>query len=863
MTRSTNARLIITDGTMANTASMLVELHGANLQDWLPKSPNAANAIWSSTPYQDGKQLVSKSYDNIIDTFTLEIDSNSMDTTIKGLRKFIKLLENAITYWTEEYNTHKFWLEVRGECETEVRYAYVIDYSIPEIDNPFAPPFEPTPESTLDELALSIEHTIWTDSLTVGDNCVDLSTEGSVPYHGSGIFVPTQSSDDIVAVVSTHAVSTLSGYVRLAYDYDSGIRFRNVTVPQGATIISAYLRLRANLDADLDDANVIIYGELNATPAAFSTWADFDGRTKTNVLNAVQWTAIEHMTQGDYYNSPDISAVIQEIVDLGGWASGNNLAILIYDDGSTAAPAAERYTGSFDDATYGPPYLYITYEDEGTLVTVGEQGICGTANLASMAGWKSYGITHVFGYDGGAFTANQVNDALAEHDIIGATPNIGDYLYVGREEPNPTYPFPFNNVCFYLSLLGNDGGTNKWEYYNGAGWSTLSKIDYEPGGFAMNTTELGFHIVIWELPDDWAETTINGVYGLWVRYEVDNNGITSPKQIANKAIYSISWPEIIIDEESIKGDIHAILDYLLQVAGYHDKVVVALKSYERSNGGLFTPYIPLRGSVGGDSSLLPPGVRVETAFSAATETTDTTSIYGRNITWSPAIAATDQTMIDLYFNTKTYAGRYHVWLRSHITDATAGQFSFYLELYTPSGSFIGQTKATVNTDGYDEWIDLGMIAFPQEVVFEVGAATYETRISIFGNTTDAGDIILYDLVLIPMDEGVFEITHNGGNLTTGMNAPYKVVTSNPKPGSYAFMLASAGGLYFAPDWDETIEIHEMLSILGNSLIKPNEKYYLYYFPMCANYASGFKLMKQFLFPVVDKHQRYLFARGDE
>jgi hypothetical protein len=441
---------------------------------------------------------------------------------------------------------------------------------------------------------------------------------------------------------------------------------------------------------------------------------------------------------------------------------------------------------------------------------------------------------------------------------------MNDFFYVGREDDNGGFPFPFNNVVFDLAVLGTDGDGH-WEYSTGGGaFSNLTYVDYEINDFARANTTLGFHIVIWDLPTNWAQDTINGVYGLWVRYVVASNGISSPHQAANKAIYSVYKPEIIIDEDSIKGDTYAIIDYLLQVYGYHDKLVMALKSYERTNGGLFTPYIPLRASDGGDATLLPPDVRYDIVLSAATETTDTQAYCGRNTTWSPGALAVDQLMVDLYLITKTYAGRYHVYLRSHITTGVAGQFSFYLELYTPSGSFISESKATVGTNGFDEWIDLGMIAFSQPVVFEVGAATYETRLSLFGNTTGAGVIILYDLVLIPVDDGVFEILHNGVNLTSGMGYPYKVVTSNPKTGSYCFMeVKDSSDLYLQINWDETLYKEEMLSILGSSLIKPNEKYHLYFFPMCTDYASGFKLIKQFLFPMLGKHQRYLFARGAE
>lgn len=216
-----NAKLVITDGTDANTASLIV---GApSLADWLPKSPPAANSIWASSPYQDGKHLVSKTLDNVIDTFTLVINTQEMDNTIRELRKFIILLEKAIIYWTDEYNTHKFWLEVRGNCETNVRYAYVVDYSIPEINNPFQPPFGATEgDITLDELQLNIEHTIWTDSLTIGDECVKIFSGRVVAVGGHsdtpvGELTPTCSRGPAVANYWTERP------IGFAYAYDASL----------------------------------------------------------------------------------------------------------------------------------------------------------------------------------------------------------------------------------------------------------------------------------------------------------------------------------------------------------------------------------------------------------------------------------------------------------------------------------------------------------------------------------------------------------------------------------------------------------------------------------------------------------------
>ena len=61
--------------------------------------------------------------------------------------------------------------------------------------------------------------------------------------------------------------------------------------------------------------------------------ADFDTRFGVNggagelTTASVAWSNMAAWTAGQWYNSPDISSIIQEIVNQGGWTSGNNMAL--------------------------------------------------------------------------------------------------------------------------------------------------------------------------------------------------------------------------------------------------------------------------------------------------------------------------------------------------------------------------------------------------------------------------------------------------------------------------------------------------------------------------------------------------------
>ena len=101
--------------------------------------------------------------------------------------------------------------------------------------------------------------------------------------------------------------------------------------------------------ASVQDVTVRIYGEksLNAALPA-STAYDLSSRTKTSAY--VDWTP-PHSTQiHELLFSPDISTIVQEIVNQGGWISGNPMAFLIEWVSGTGSRWTESYYTSSEYA---------------------------------------------------------------------------------------------------------------------------------------------------------------------------------------------------------------------------------------------------------------------------------------------------------------------------------------------------------------------------------------------------------------------------------------------------------------------------------------------------------------------------------
>ncbi len=127
-----------------------------------------------------------------------------------------------------------------------------------------------------------------------------------------------------------------------------GLRFQNLAVPPGAIITSAYIQFSTDNPSPTnigDPANFTIDGEAvgNATPFT-ATVNNISGRARTvaQVAWATPLWAGRHVSGPDQRTS-DLSTIVQEIVDGGGWASGNAMAFIVNQ--STSHRDAESFDG--------------------------------------------------------------------------------------------------------------------------------------------------------------------------------------------------------------------------------------------------------------------------------------------------------------------------------------------------------------------------------------------------------------------------------------------------------------------------------------------------------------------------------------
>ena len=155
-------------------------------------------------------------------------------------------------------------------------------------------------------------------------------------------------SDDAYGYASNNWVLT-NYYAMLnmsSNDYQTGHRFTSVPIPQGATIDSATLGFYIYI---YDDPSVTLYCEDVDNADTFTTsdkWATF-----TLTTASVAWVASDIGTA--WRTSPDVSSIVEEVIERGGWASGNALAFLTRRISSSQSCRIYTYETS---ASYGAKF---------------------------------------------------------------------------------------------------------------------------------------------------------------------------------------------------------------------------------------------------------------------------------------------------------------------------------------------------------------------------------------------------------------------------------------------------------------------------------------------------------------------------
>jgi uncharacterized phage protein gp47/JayE len=135
-----------------------------------------------------------------------------------------------------------------------------------------------------------------------------------------------------------------------------GFRIPNVSIPAGSVVQSATLELSATA-LNNTYSEFSIHGEASATPAAYTAAAnDISDRDQT--VAAVPWIP-PGWAAASLQTTPDLTAVVQEVVDLAGWATNNAMAFII-----TGTDDSDREVDTFEAGPSLSPLLTVAFQLE-------------------------------------------------------------------------------------------------------------------------------------------------------------------------------------------------------------------------------------------------------------------------------------------------------------------------------------------------------------------------------------------------------------------------------------------------------------------------------------------------------------------
>ncbi|PCI94523.1 MAG: hypothetical protein COB15_14115, partial [Flavobacteriales bacterium] len=171
----------------------------------------------------------------------------------------------------------------------------------------------------------------------------------------------SSSLDDVEENGNNGSIYTNSSDIELVNDGSRGdqvigLRYPALLIPQGSTIINAYLQFTVD-ETNSGACNLSIKGEDADNSSAFTTTTNnVSNRNTTNA--SVSWSPSNWTTTGENgpnQKTPDLKTIIQEIVDRNGYSSGNAISLIITGSG-------ERTAESYDGNPSSAAKLCIKYE---------------------------------------------------------------------------------------------------------------------------------------------------------------------------------------------------------------------------------------------------------------------------------------------------------------------------------------------------------------------------------------------------------------------------------------------------------------------------------------------------------------------
>lgn len=470
-------------------------------------------------------------------------------------------------------------------------------------------------------------------------------------------------------------------------------------------------------------------------------------------------------------------------------------------------------------------------------------------------------ITHIYRYDASATTYSSNLIGSTSHTLFPTSPAVGDILYIGTQT-SLSNSGPFFNVVFNIGTAAT-GLTIQPEIYNGSTWiSVPGEVDLTSKFTVTGTNIYAIHRFNNSV---WATVSINSVTAYWLRFRITAaSSPTNPAQ-STRAIYSATTPYIDCANTNVAGDLDAITNLDINLCVSNSIELYGTRLYSR--GSSFTSYINFAdeqnptgisvtaggGFVVSDQVRSPSGRCISVALGGGSSS----SVLGATITFDSTIA-------------NQYKGTYRAFIRGLRNDSIgSGYPTLQLEVVDPgsTSSLAWKSEEVPSNSYYDglagghtfiEVFDFGIINLPTGNVKPsntLDSLTISVYLKNYHSSTTS-TILLFDLILIPVDESYIELRPNHFSPTSsGSNDYYMEIDKTEYP-----ELDSIAQCYYKSSGN----VYETVLPIGDIYLK-NSRQRIWYFAYNKtndayniNYASAYPVAHS---ATVSKLNRYIYPRG--
>jgi hypothetical protein len=728
------SKLEITNGTITVDLLKAEGETGFHLQSWLPNiAVSKGGGVWRDPPLADGRRIVFRRWSTTIETFNIAVNGFDQDTVIRETQDLRRLLEQAVEYWKPGFMQGPVWITAQSDCETNPRYAVIHDWRTPNDDDPYGSNFSYS-LALMAGLQLVLERGHWQNVIPENSICAPLDGTIAAYYYGADAVLNGgfETAGGGGADVFANWVETVG----------TGTIVRSLAAPIFG-VASAVLTAGAGFNTLIQQDIVVVPGQLYA----FTIYWTTDFRPRFEVRDNTN--AVDLVTQVD-----PPSSKYQALITIP--AGCISLGIIL------RCPASSGKFAKYDGVSLLPL----------TSTTFGQDNICSELGSFIVHKGQTSQLTHIFRYDQstGIYSANLLPAALP-YDLFPNPLAAGDYLYMGVSDAS-LGAGPFSNVIFDLNQAAVGEITGSWAIWTGAAWTGISDVDttdhtsLDSAGLYSDTKPVrntGITYVNFN-PTGWQLTTVNGIYGWWLRLDVTAVAAGAPRpQQQNRAIYTASQPGIFLPGEFVGGDIQALVKDIISGNTYvlgTDKIedfIVATRSVSR--GPLFTPYLnftdfpanPLITTINASH-----GVWVSDGFAPTGrffQITMTSFLGGAGIRLATPLPA-------------QYRGTFRLFVRLKQIAGSANDIKFTTSIQ--SSTTVTYPQITIPGTGALEILEIGRVVLPQLDLGRNIIPQYLTIQLSFTSTLATGIFNLYDLFLVPVDEWVAQYsTYVNSGLTMG------------------------------------------------------------------------------------------------